>query len=105
MTIVGNPKAVVGGVDTLDVHVAVAVDHFGGILGVESFEVTEAGYRRLSAWLAGLGELALAGVEGTGSYGAGLTRYLHQIGSRSSKSIGPTVRAGIGTVSPTKSMR
>jgi hypothetical protein len=37
MTIVGNPDAVVGGVDTdADVHVAAVVNHLGGVLGVES---------------------------------------------------------------------
>jgi transposase len=72
------PLRVTGGVDThLDVHVAAALDHRGGLLGVESFETTPAGYRRLLGWLGAFGEVALVGVEGTGSYGAGLTRYLH----------------------------
>ena len=37
MTIVGNnPDAVAGGVDThVDVHVAAAINHVGGVLGVE----------------------------------------------------------------------
>ncbi|MGH9169140.1 MAG: IS110 family transposase [Acidimicrobiia bacterium] len=77
LTIVGNPKAVVGGVDNhLEVHVAAAVDSVGGILGIETFEVSRAGYRGLLAWLRSFGELALVGVEGTGSYGAGLVRCL-----------------------------
>jgi len=39
MTIVGtNPEAVIGGVDThADTHVAAAVNHVGGVLGVEAF--------------------------------------------------------------------
>jgi hypothetical protein len=42
MTIVGNPDAVVGGVDThADVHVAAVVNHLGGVLGVESFTTHE----------------------------------------------------------------
>ena len=82
MTIVGsNPDAVVGGVDThVDVHVAAAVDHVGGVLGVESFRTTRSGYRRLLSWLGSFGELALVGVEGTGSYGVGLSRYLGNAG-------------------------
>jgi transposase len=45
-------------------------------LGVASFATTPAGFRRLHGWLAGFGELARVGVEGTGAYGAGLARYL-----------------------------
>ena len=77
------PLRVTGGVDThLDVHVAAALDHQGGLLGVESFETTPAGYRRLLRWLGAFGEVELVGVEGTGSYGAGLTRHLHADGVR-----------------------
>jgi len=69
------PDSVTGGVDThLDVHVAAALDHIGGLLGVESFPADAAGYRRLLAWLASFGTVGVVGVEGTGSYGAGLTR-------------------------------
>ena len=71
------PLRITAGVDThLDVHVAAALDDTGGLLGVESFATTTAGYRRLLAWLRGFGELELVGIEGTGSYGAGLTRVL-----------------------------
>ncbi len=72
------PLRVTAGVDThLDVHVVAALDERGGLLGVESFETTLAGYRQLLGWLRRFGEVELAGVEGTGSYGAGLSRYLH----------------------------
>jgi transposase len=64
----------------LDVHVASAVDAVGGVLGVESFPTDERGYRRLIEWLRALGPVMLVGVEGTGSYGAGLTRSLQQVG-------------------------
>ena len=77
MTIVESTRPVTGGVDThLDVHVAAAVDANGGVLGVESFATTPAGFADLHGWLAGFGELARVGVEGTGAYGAGLARYL-----------------------------
>jgi transposase len=46
-------------------------------LGVETFETTEAGYRKLLEWLEGFGTVSRIGVEGTGSYGAGLSRFLH----------------------------
>ncbi|MFP5319075.1 MAG: IS110 family transposase [Acidimicrobiia bacterium] len=75
------PRLITGGVDThLDVHVAAALDAIGGLLGVESFPADAAGYRRLLAWLQGFGEVVLVGVEGTGSYGAGLTRHLQSCG-------------------------
>jgi transposase len=68
---------VTGGVDThADVHVAAAVDQVGRVLGTCSFPADEAGYAGLLGWLRGQGQLARVGVEGTGSYGAGLARYL-----------------------------
>jgi transposase len=83
MTMTTMPPLITAGVDThLDVHVAAALDERGGLLGVESFGTTPAGYRQLVAWLRGFGELDLVGVEGTGSYGAGLTRHLHGEGVR-----------------------
>ena len=75
-------RRITGGVDThLDVHVAAALDERGAQLGVESFAATAAGYQELLDWLEGFGTVELIGVEGTGSYGAGLTRHLlsHQI--------------------------
>jgi transposase len=72
---------VTGGVDThADVHVAAVVDQVGRVLGTESFPVTGAGYRAALAWMRSCGELAKVGVEGTGSYGAGLARYLAACG-------------------------
>ncbi len=74
MRIVG----VTGGVDThADAHVAAAVDHNGGLLGIESFPADRAGYEELLGWRVGFGELDKVGVEGTGSWGVGLTRFLH----------------------------
>ncbi len=74
-----EPGSVTGGVDThSDVHVAAAVDHLGGVLGTQSFRTTPAGYRKLLTWLRGFGPLVQVGVEGTGSYGAGLARHLHE---------------------------
>jgi transposase len=77
MTIVEVARPVVGGVDThLDVHVAAALDVNGGVLGVRSFPTTPDGYGALSCWLASFGPLERVGVEGTGTYGAGLARHL-----------------------------
>jgi transposase len=72
---------VTGGVDThLDVHVAAALDEIGGLLGTASFRADAAGYRQLLGWLRGFGDVVKVGVEGTGSYGAGLSRRLHTEG-------------------------
>jgi transposase len=77
MTIV-DARVVCGGVDThADFHVAAVLDHLGGVLGVEPFEATEAGYRALLSCLERFGSVLRVGVEGTGSYGAGLARFLH----------------------------
>jgi transposase len=71
------PRRITGGVDThLDVHVVSALDELGTLLGVESFPTTPAGYRKTLRWLRSCGDVELVGVEGTGSYGAGLTRHL-----------------------------
>lgn len=73
----GRTLVVIGGVDTHGrMHQAGAIDTAGRMLGTEQFEVSTAGYARLLAWLRSHGELAKVGVEGTGSYGAGLCRYL-----------------------------
>jgi transposase len=82
-TMVEDTRAITGGVDThADLHVAAALDSVGGLLGVQEFPATAAGYAALPGWLRSLGNLALAGVEGTGSYGAGLARYLAAAGVR-----------------------
>ena len=80
-TIVEDARAITGGVDThADLHVAAALDPIGGLLGVQELPATAAGYASLLGWLRGFGTLAVAGVEGTGSYGAGLARYLAAAG-------------------------
>jgi transposase len=49
-------RAITCGVDThADVHVAAALDPIGGLLGVQEFPATPAGYARLLGWLAGFG--------------------------------------------------
>jgi transposase len=67
----------IGGVDThADFHVSVVLDQVGRRLGEVTVSNDEDGYRRLLRWARGFGELACVGVEGTGSYGAGLSRFL-----------------------------
>ncbi|HEX3795066.1 MAG TPA: IS110 family transposase [Acidimicrobiales bacterium] len=79
MTTVEAVRGVTGGVDThLDVHVAAALDPLGTLLGSRAFETTPAGYQSLLDWLEGFGAVAKVGVEGTGSYGTGLARFLRK---------------------------
>jgi transposase len=81
VTIVDAARLVTGGVDThLDLNVAAALDQIGGLLAVEQFPATSDGHRRLLDWLAGFGPVVRVGVEGTGSYGVGLARYLRAAG-------------------------
>jgi transposase len=76
-------RLITGGVDThLDVHVAAALDRVGGLLGTASFPTNPAGYRALHDWLTEFGTVVQVGVEGTSSYGAGLTRHLQAAGLR-----------------------
>src|SRR5689334_5280745 len=78
-----DTRAITGGVDThADVHVAAALDPIGGLLGVREFPATAAGYGRLLDWLGGFGTVCLVGIEGTGSYGAGLARHITTAGVR-----------------------
>ena len=72
-----NLNEVTGGVDTHSrVHVAAVVSTIGKILATSSFPVTKAGYQALLAWMRSFGTLTAVGVEGTGAYGAGLSRFL-----------------------------
>jgi transposase len=76
-------RAITGGVDAhADVHVAAALDPIGGLLGIQEFPATPAGYARLLGWLGGFGAVCLVGIEGTGSYGAGLARHVAAAGVR-----------------------
>src|SRR5690349_4231410 len=68
---------ITGGVDThAETHTVAALDELGRSLGHKAFSASLAGYAELRTWLAGHGEISAIGIEGTGSYGAGLARYL-----------------------------
>ncbi len=53
------------------------VDHLGTEIATKGFPTTKIGYQQLTDWLLSYGHLQHVGVEGTGSWGAGPTRYLH----------------------------
>jgi transposase len=74
-------RVIYAGVDThKELHVAAVIDDSERVLGTRSFSTTRAGYRALLAWIGEFGEISRVGVEGTGSYGAGLTRHLANAG-------------------------
>ena len=63
------------------------------MLGTQAFPAGAAGYRAALAWMRAHGELAKVGVEGTGSYGAGLARYLAACGVEVAEVIRPNRQA------------
>jgi transposase len=71
------------GVDTHNhIHVAVALDQLGRRLGATTVPTTPEGYRQLESWAKQLGRIDAFGIEGTGSWGAGLARMLREHGHR-----------------------
>jgi transposase len=60
--------------------VGVVIDAVGRLHGTLAVATNPAGYDQLLRWAHGFGVLHRAGVEGTGSYGAGLTRFLEESG-------------------------
>ena len=106
LTIVDEARPVTAGVDThADTHVAAALDGIGGLLGVQEFPATPDGYARLLAWLRGFGTVHLVGIEGTGSYGAGLAATSPRPGSGWSRWTARTGRTGAARASPIRSTR
>lgn len=73
-----DPPLVTVGVDThLETHTAVALDQLGRHLGVLEIRSDRHGFDELEVWAESLGEIEVFGIEGTNSFGAGLTRHLH----------------------------
>ena len=72
---------VVGGVDThKDLHVAAVVDALDRVLESRCFATTRHGYKQMLTWMRSFGQLRRIGVEATGTYGAGLLRYMQNAG-------------------------
>jgi transposase len=70
------------GVDThRDLNVAVALDERGCVIATVAVPTTSEGHAQLLAWSRNLGAINKVGIEGTGSYGAGLCRYLRTAGT------------------------
>jgi len=93
------------GVDThKDAHVAAAKDHLGRSLGTTTIPTTPEGYQALLAWGRSHGEVEAWGVEGTGSYGAALSRFLREAGQVVIEVTRPDRAARRHRGSPTPSM-
>lgn len=69
------------GVDThRDTHVVAALDQLGRQLGSLEISTNTRGFNTLLAWASQLGVIERVGIEGCGSYGAGLARWLRDQG-------------------------
>lgn len=74
-------EIIVGGVDThKDLHVAAVVDKHDRVLGSDYFPTTRHGYKTMVNWMRSFGTVERIGVECTGTYGAGLMRYVQYSG-------------------------
>ena len=74
-----SPPRIVVGIDShKDQHQAAVLGTSGAMLGNRRFTATRRGYSELEEWLASLGEIERIGMECTGSYAAGLTRFFRE---------------------------
>jgi len=76
-----NHQKIIIGIDThKDFHHVAVISALGESLTDRKFDATPDGYTALIAWVTGQGDVLRAGVEGTGSYGAALTKRLRTAG-------------------------
>src|SRR3954465_3398111 len=76
-----DPAEIIVGVDThKQTHAAVAINGLGARLGVITLPASRRGYQEMETWARSFGPVRTFGIEGTGSYGAGLTRFLQDRG-------------------------
>ena len=74
---------IIVGVDThKDQHVAAVLDGIGRYRGGVAVPATEAGYVQMLSWARSHGRVVAFGVEGCGSYGIGLARFLRRQGEK-----------------------
>ena len=83
MTMLADGVEFVVGVDThKQAHTATVVDRLGGVGETFEFSADPAGYRSVLGLVEAHGGVRVWAVEGTGSYGAGLTGFLQDCGER-----------------------
>lgn len=88
---------VVVGVDThKHIHVAAVMDSVAGILDTLTIPTDTPGFAKLTTWAQSYGQILVFGIEGTGSYGAGLTSYLRRHGHRVVEAGRPDVFRQVG---------
>ena len=76
-----TPVPLFVGIDThKDVHAAVAISATGVHLAATTVLASSKGYAALEAWAKSMGPVQAFGIEGAGSYGAGLSRFLGERG-------------------------
>ena len=92
------------GVDThLELHVAAVIDQTGRLLGTQAFSASTRGCVALVTWAEGFGPVERVGVEGTGTLGAGLARFVRAYGWRWSRWPAQTAAPGGARANPTRS--
>ena len=97
-------RGIVVGVDAhTDTHDACVLDDCGRLLETRTFAADAAGYTELSCWAQRFGSITAFGVESTGSYAAGLTRYLRAEGLEVLEVNQPHSHTGGGAVRATRS--
>ena len=78
-----DPAEIIIGIDThKEAHAAVAINGLGARLGAMTLPASRRGYQEVEAWARSFGSVRAFGIEGTGSYGAGLSRFLQERGHR-----------------------
>ncbi len=78
-------KIIIGVDNHKDVHAAVAINGIAVRLGALTIPVRPKGYQDLETWARAFGAIHAFGIEGTGSYGAGLSRFCRRRGILLSK--------------------
>ena len=105
MTIVEDKRAITGGVDThAGMHVGAALDPIGGLLGVQEFPATAAGYAGCWAGWAGSGPSPWPASKARAVTARAWPATSPRPASGSSRPAAPTARTAAGRASPTRWM-
>ena len=96
------PMDVIIGVDAhKNVHAAAAISGASVHLATTTIPASSKGYGALEAWAKSMGAIQAFGIEGTGSYGAGLSRFLRERGHTVVEVTGPIGSCGINRAKAT----
>lgn len=98
-----TPQRIYCGIDTHeDTHHAAIITDTGVLLGNRQFDTTTIGYDELIAWMNEHGDPTSVGIEGTSSYGAGISRYLYRHNVKAVEVPRPNrkLRRSVGKIDP-----